>query len=214
MEIFNQQLFTFVLATLFLTITPGVDTFIVIRNVLRGGRQDGVYTSLGICAGLFFHATLSACGISIILVNSAFLFSAVKTVGALYLLWLGIITIYSATKNNETIESIQSHSNFKPVEFSKSFKEGLLSNILNPKPAVFYMAFLPQFISPSDPVFIKSMLLASIQFGIGIVWLIILSFMIFRIKSYLTAGPTRRILSTISGSVLIAFGVKLGFQGD
>ena len=148
------------------------------------------------------------------MVHSAFLFSAVKTVGALYLVWLGIITIYSATKNNKTIECTQRHSNFEPVEFGKSFREGLLSNILNPKPAVFYMAFLPQFIGPSDPVFIKSMLLASIQFGIGIAWLLILSFMIVRIKNYLTAGPTRKILNTISGSVLIAFGVKLGIQGD
>jgi len=74
------------------------------------------------------------------------------------------------------------------------------------------MAFLPQFIGPADSVFVKSMLLTSIQFGIGIVWLIILSFMIFRIKRYLTTGPTRRILNTISGSVLIAFGIKLGIQ--
>ncbi len=214
MEILNQQLFTFILATLLLTITPGVDTFIVIRNVLRGGRQDGVFTSLGICTGLFFHATLSACGISLILVNSAFLFSAVKTVGAVYLVWLGIITIYNTTKNNKTFECTQRHSNFEPVVFGKSFREGLLSNILNPKPAIFYMAFLPQFIGPSDPVFIKSMLLASIQFGIGITWLLILSIMIFRIKNCLTAGPIRKALNTLSGSVLIAFGVKLGIQGD
>jgi len=213
MEISNPQLFTFILTTLLLTITPGVDTFIVIRNVLRGGWRDGVFTSFGICTGLFFHATLSVCGISIILINSAFLFNAVKTVGALYLVWLGIITIYSATKNHKTIEFTQSHSNFEAVKFSKAFREGLLSNVLNPKSAVFYMAFLPQFIGPADSVFIKSMLLTSIQFAIGIVWLIILSSMIFRIKHYLTTGPTRRILNTISGSVLIAFGVKLGIQG-
>jgi len=85
MEISNSQLFTFILATLLLTIAPGVDTFIVIRNVLRGGWQDGVFTSFGICTGLFFHATLSACGLSIILIHSAFLFNSVKTVGALYL---------------------------------------------------------------------------------------------------------------------------------
>ena len=214
MELIDQQLFAFVFATLILTITPGVDTFIVMRNVLRGGRQDGVYTSLGICAGLFVHATLSACGISLILVHSTFLFSAVKTVGALYLVWLGISSIYSAIKSNKSIECTQTNSTFEPVKFRKSFREGLLSNVLNPKPAVFYIAFLPQFIGPSDPVFIKSMLLASIQFGIGITWLIILSFLFFKIKNYLTTGPTRKILNTLSGSVLIAFGVKLGIQGD
>jgi len=213
MEISNSQLFTFIVATLLLTIAPGVDTFIVIRNVLRGGWLDGVFTSLGICTGLFFHATLSACGLSIILIHSAFLFNSVKTVGALYLVWLGIITIYNATKNHKTIEFTQHHSSFKPVEFVKSFREGILSNVLNPKPAVFYMAFLPQFIGPADSVFVKSMLLTSIQFAIGIVWLVILSFTIFKIKRYLTTGPTRRILNTISGSVLIAFGIKLGIQG-
>ncbi len=213
MEISNSQLFTFIVATLLLTITPGIDTFIVIRNVLRGGWRDGVFTSFGICTGLFFHATLSACGLSIILVHSAFLFNSVKTVGALYLVWLGIITIYNATKNHKTIEFAQRHSSFKPAKFGKSFREGLLSNILNPKPAVFYLAFLPQFIGPADSVFVKSMLLTSIQFAIGIVWLVTLSFTIFRIKHYLTTGSTRRILNTISGSVLIAFGIKLGIQG-
>jgi len=213
MELSNSQLFTFVLTTLLLTITPGVDTFIVIRNVLRGGWRDGVFTSFGICTGLFFHATLSACGLSIILVHSAFLFNSIKTVGALYLVWLGIITICNATKNHKTIEFARRHSSFEAVEFSKSFREGLLSNVLNPKPAVFYMAFLPQFIGPDDSVFVKSMLLTSIQFAIGIVWLVTLSFTIFRIKRYLTTGPTRRILNTISGSVLIAFGIKLGIQG-
>lgn len=212
MEFFNHQLSVFVLASLILTITPGVDTFLVMRNVLRGGRKDGVYTSLGACTGLFVHATLSACGISVMLIHSTVVFNAVKTVGALYLIWLGLSCIQNEVKNKKTIQFLQSNPEFEQVSFRRLFREGFLSNVLNPKPAIFYLAFLPQFIGPSDPVFFKSMLLASVQFGIGIIWLTLLSCLFFRIQSYLTAGSTKKVLGTLSGGVLVAFGIKLGLE--
>src|SRR5438874_5932268 len=94
----DSQLIAFALAAAALTIAPGPDTMLVIRNVLRGGRRDGVITTFGICSGLFVHATLSALGVSIILTRSATAFSVVKLAGACYLGWLGWQSLRSAAR--------------------------------------------------------------------------------------------------------------------
>ena len=85
----DSQVIAFALAAAVLTMAPGPDTMLVIRNVLRGGRRDGVRTTLGICSGLFVHATLSACGVSMLLIHSATAFHLLKLAGAGYLVWLG-----------------------------------------------------------------------------------------------------------------------------
>ena len=213
MELFNTQFLTFIAVTLVLTVTPGVDTFIVMRNVLRGGKKDGVITSLGICSGLFVHASLSALGISIILVRSAALFSFIKTAGALYLIWLGISSIYDSFRNNKRLEiGANNSANNHKIYPTKSFREGLFSNVLNPKPALFYLAFFPQFISPTDPVFLKSMILASVQFSIGVAWLSLLSLLISKTKDLLEKPLVNRLMKATSGFVLILFGLKLGLE--
>ena len=212
MDFVNSQLITFVAVTLVLTVTPGVDTLIIIRNVLRGGPKDGFYTAIGICSGLFVHASLSALGISVILVRSVALFNFVKMAGAIYLVWLGVSSIYGAQKHKNTFNLDQRtlvQENPLPM---KSFREGLFSNVLNPKPAIFYLAFFPQFINHGDPVLIKTMFLASIQFLIGISWLIMLSFFVSHIKDYVEKPSIKMALDTLSGGILIAFGIKIGLQ--
>ncbi|MBW1937585.1 MAG: LysE family translocator [Deltaproteobacteria bacterium] len=214
MDFVNSQLITFVAVTLVLTVTPGVDTFIIMRNVLRGGPKDGFYTAIGICSGLFVHASLSAFGISVILVRSAVFFNFVKMAGAIYLIWLGLSSIYGAMRHKNSFEYTQSAVPKEKLYPTKSLREGLLSNVLNPKPAVFYLAFFPQFINHGDPVFVKTMFLASIQFVIGISWLIMLSFFVSQVKNYIEKPSIKKALDTLSGSILIAFGIKIGLQNN
>jgi threonine/homoserine/homoserine lactone efflux protein len=94
----DAQVIAFTLAAAVLTIAPGPDTMLVIRNVLRGGRRDGVLTTLGICSGLFVHATLSACGVSMLLMHSATAFHLLKLAGAGYLVWLGLQSLRHAVR--------------------------------------------------------------------------------------------------------------------
>ena len=89
----DAQLVTFIFVAAALTLTPGADTMLVVRNVLRGGRRDGVVTTVGICSGLFVHATLSALGVSMLLLHSATAFHMVKLAGAGYLVWLGLQSV-------------------------------------------------------------------------------------------------------------------------
>src|SRR5881409_3401370 len=94
----DSQVLAFTVVAALLTLSPGADTMLVVRNVLRGGRRDGVVTTFGICSGLFVHATLSAFGASILLMHSATAFHLVKLAGAGYLVWLGLYSLRSAVR--------------------------------------------------------------------------------------------------------------------
>ena len=94
----DSQVIAFTLAAASLTLVPGANDMLVMRNVLRGGRRDGLLTACGICAGLFVHATLSACGVSMLLMHSATAFQLIKFAGAGYLVWLGVQSLRRAVR--------------------------------------------------------------------------------------------------------------------
>lgn len=208
MHLIDAQFPSYLLITLLLTVSPGVDTFLVVRNVLRGGKKDGLLTSLGICSGLYVHAGLSACGISMLLIQSAALFQGMKIIGAGYLCWLGGTTLWSAwRRRGSAVESVLPSP--EKIGSTRSFREGFLSNLLNPKPAVFFLALLPQFLGATDPVFVKSMFLASVQFAFGIVWLALLTVFVERSRRVMLNTSLKITVDTISGSFLIAFALGL-----
>ncbi|MDX1809684.1 MAG: LysE family translocator [Sulfurospirillaceae bacterium] len=200
------SIWTFLIAITLLTMTPGVDTMIVLRNTLRGGTKDGLVSSLGICSGLFVHAFLSAVGISAILLYSAAAFTILKTIGALYLIWLGFVNLKAFFDNDEQkkLKTIK-----RQFSFVRSLREGFLSNVLNPKAIVFYMAFLPQFISPNHSALAQSMFLASLHFGIAMIWQGLLIYTIGSANNFIMKKNVRKSLDVISGSVMIGLGIKL-----
>ena len=197
----------FLVAITLLTIVPGIDTVLVIRNTSRSGGKDGVVTSLGICLGLFVHATFSAVGISAILLQSAELFQVMKWIGAAYLIWLGISGLRAALKGHAGMAINDAASNSFNVR--RSLKEGFLSNVLNPKTAVFYLAFLPQFIDPQHSPFLQSMIMASIHFVIAMVWQCGLAGMISSAKRLFASNSAMRWMEGATGAVLVFLGLKL-----
>ncbi|MCW7752701.1 LysE family translocator [Desulfobotulus sp. H1] len=206
----DASLPAFLLAMLLLTLVPGADTLLVIRNTLTGGSGKGDLTALGVCCGLFVHAGLSALGISFILMQSASLFSMVKTLGALYLIWLGCKSLRRAAGSQDSFFSAPAGQNTETTSRIKAFREGFLSNVLNPKTAVFYMAFLPQFIHPQDPAVLKSFFLASLHFMMALTWLCLVAHGLQCLRYWLTNPAIRRWLEGISGGILVAFGIRLG----
>lgn len=202
----DTQFVAFIVAITLLTISPGVDTLLVLRNTSRGGWKDGVVSSLGICSGLFVHATVSAVGISVILLQSAWAFGLLKLAGALYLVWLGIQSLRSlGTSPLEGVVPVKS------LDFNglRSIREGLLSNVLNPKPIVFYMAFFPQFVSPDGNLLLQSLSLAGIHFMIGMVWLSALTLLLYRIKAWGAGERVEKVLQGITGAVMVILGVSM-----
>lgn len=169
MMLIDAQFWSFLVAITLLSITPGVDTLLVIRNTSRGGVRDGALTSLAICCGLFVHAAVSALGISLILLQSAWAFGVLKLAGAVYLIWLGVQALLAA-RRGQGLPVAGMGGARRSVSVWRPLREGLLSNVLNPKTIVFYMAFLPQFIAPGDPALVKSLFLAGVHFVIANLW--------------------------------------------
>jgi threonine/homoserine/homoserine lactone efflux protein len=212
---FDARVLTFIVAVTLLTISPGSDTMLVFRSVLKRGQAAGLMTTLGICTGLFVHATLSALGLSAILVRSAFAYEIVKGLGACYLVGLGVWTLIQARRRWNHLDAdhkMAPDAALVKKGWPQAFIEGMLNNVLNPKPAIFYLAFLPQFINPSDPVLLKSLMLAGIHFAIGIVWLALLVILIGKIGTWVTRPSVQQKLEMTTGAILIGLGIGLVFE--
>ena len=220
------QLITFMVAIALLTISPGADTVMVTRNALRGGFADGVITSFGICLGLFVHAAISSGGLALILMGSVDLFAWVRLAGGLYLMYMGaqslIIGLRATAATSLDLASQKSESRpvgGRPVKGRpvaggqvpalQSLGEGFLSNTLNPKTAVFYMAFLPQFIDPDGNPFWQAQLLAGVHFILAMVWQCVIAAMVDKAKLMLTRPQVLRGLNCVIGVMLISFGLAL-----
>ena len=209
----DPQLWAFLLVATLLAVTPGADTLLVARNVLGRGRTAGLATIAGIAAGCFVHAVLSAVGVSLILVRSAEAFHALKWGGAAYLIILGVQSIRSWWRVDAVAPAAAAADHERAGSRRlRSFLEGLLTNVLNPKVGLFYLAFLPQFIRPGDPVFARSLLLGGLHVGIGVVWLSLLSLSLVRIRPLVESRLWRARLEGASGAVLIAVGVRLAAE--
>lgn len=142
-------------AALLLAVTPGPGIFYVLARSLAGGRREGILSSLGTFVGGFFHVLAAALGVSAILAASALAFHTVKYAGAAYLVWLGIRMI--RTRNAEMVVSYHQPS-------QSAFRQGILTEILNPKTALFFLSFIPQFIAPGrGHVFLQFVVLGALS---------------------------------------------------
>jgi len=203
----QTEFLAFLLAIGVLTVTPGVDTLMVIRNSLRGGQQHGWITSLGICCGLFVHALVSAAGLSFILAQSALAFSIMKWLGAAYLIWLG----WQSIRNDRQVLTVDAGDPAGVrVSCWQVLREGFFSNVLNPKTAVFYLAFLPQFIQVGDPVLLKSLWMALLHFVLAFSWQGVVVMLVNLIRLLLQRGQLKVWLDRFAGVVLIGLGARLG----
>jgi threonine/homoserine/homoserine lactone efflux protein len=195
-----------------LTITPGADIALVAKNVFTRGPHGSFTTILGICSGLFVHATASALGLSAILAKSARAFEIVKWAGAAYLFYLGVMALRRAVRGGAPANlNAREEPGKKREGWWGGFSEGMFTNILNPKVALFYLTFLPQFIAPGDPVLRVSLFLASLHVAMGLVWLSIYSRALHKLNTKLAGGRVRRTIETATGGLLMALGAKLVF---
>src|ERR687892_615233 len=199
------QIAAFTIAATLVTISPGPDMALVARRAITEGWRRASVTSAGILTGLLVHATASAIGISAILLRSATAFTALKIVGACYLVLLGILSFRSARRTAR--EPVETDADERPPRSGgTSFAQGFLNNVLNPKPALFYLAFIPQFFEPGDPVFLLTGILVAIHIAISIVWLVAWAWLVGRASGFL-APRWRAGLERVTGAVLVALGL-------
>ncbi|WP_299978288.1 LysE family translocator [Desulfobacula sp.] len=201
----------FILAAIILTLTPGVDTMYILTRSVSQGRTVGLVSVAGIMSGCIVHVLCAAFGLSLILSSSAFIFMLVKWTGAIYLIYLGIKTLLEKNKAFEI-----SQSEYAVRDLVKTYKQGVLTNVLNPKVGLFFLSFLPQFINPNHvngPI--PFLILGGTFLVTGTIWCLFLSLTAALMTNTLRNNKIVGILlQRLSGMIFIGFGLKLGFDND
>jgi RhtB (resistance to homoserine/threonine) family protein len=205
-----ENFYLFVLMCIFLIILPGPDTAIATKNTLTVGRSGGLKTALGTCCALLIHTSAAVLGLSAIIVKSALLFSVFKYVGAVYLIYLGVKTLWSLKKREEAA-SVEITTD-KLFENTSCFKQGFLTNILNPKVAVFFLTFLPQFVDPGSNTFIPFLIMGITYTVLTSVWFLLYVYLINQISAFMKRPKAQNMIEGITGTILIGFGIKLALE--
>src|SRR5690242_8764786 len=208
---FDSLFWAFLALAALLTITPGADTVLTLRNTLAGGTRDGLWTMAGVCSGFMFQPLLAALGVAALFVRLPMAFAVVKLIGAIYLIYLGCQSIREAVRRwcdrADSAKAIAAADNHQSGW--RRYREGLLTNALNPKIGVFYFAVLPQFIKAGDPVLLKSLLMTLCHYGMGVVWLGAIALAAGRLRSFLIRPRIKAGLDAIAGMAMIGFGARL-----
>jgi len=193
-------------AALLLNLAPGPDLAFILGHTARGGTRHGLAAMLGVWTGVLCHIGFAVVGLSALIAASAEAFAIVKWIGVAYLVWLGVQALRS--KGGFLADA----GPVSPVSRRRVFGQGMLVNLLNPKVAIFYLTFLPQFISPGERVFARSLLLANIHIAMGFVWLTAYAWFIDRLGAVLTRPKVKAWLERVTGGLLIALGVRLAWE--
>lgn len=199
------MLLAFVPVALLLALVPGADTALVTRNALARGTRGARWTIAGIGAGCLVHATASALGLSAILATSARAYDLVKLAGAAWLVWMGVQAIRHAPTPAAHAEGARGAG-------THPFADGFVTNLLNPKVALFYLTFLPQFIPAGAPVLRTSLLLAAIHILLGFAWLSLYAGFVNQMRGALTRPAVKAWLERATGAALLLLGARLAWE--
>jgi len=199
-------LLPYLVASVLVTVIPGADMALITRQVLVGGPALAQKTIFGNLTGLLVHGVALAAGLSALLVASATAYTVVKLAGAAYLVFLGVQAL---------LASRQPPAGAPPaaiVRPRRAFLQGVVSTVLNPKPALFFLTFLPQFVDRDAPVLPQTLTLAAIHVVVGLVWLSAYARLVHRARGLLAAPRVKAWLERTTGAVLIAFGLRVAVE--
>lgn len=196
----------FIVASLIFVLTPGIDTVFVLNKSISQGKRAGIYASIGINSGILFHTVFAALGLSMIVAKSAVAFSTIKYIGAAYLVYLGIKAIFSKESKLNF-----NHNAGQDISDWKNFKIGFITNVLNPKVALFFLSFFPQFISKEYIGTPLPFIILGITHAVfGLIWFLLLSYFSAMFSYKLKENPKfNYFLNKFSGIVYILLGVKV-----
>jgi len=205
-----QNLYLFFIASLLLNLTPGNDMMYVASRSISQGTKAGIISAAGVFIGCFVHITAAVFGLSILIMKSAFLFELIKFIGAGYLIYLGAKTILTKSNFNENLQALP------PTDKWKLLKQGVITNALNPKVALFFLSFLPQFIQPGSPLYKTQLFSLGLWFDLqGTCVLMIVAWVIGKAGNFIKNNKKFwRIQEKITGIILIGLGIKVALSSS
>ena len=206
-----DNLLAYCLMALMMSMLPGADTVLIMKNTLSHGAKSGRSTILGMATGLTFWTMIAVFGLAVIIAQSLFLFNAIKYLGAAYLLYLGVRAF--CTKSTLSVEAIQVESQCSIDKsarhtYKESYLQGAISNILNPKTVLVYITFMPQFIDLNGNIHQQLIGLGLILTFIAVGWFMVLVYLVDHMKRWLQKPMFQKIFQKSTGVMLIGFGVK------
>jgi threonine/homoserine/homoserine lactone efflux protein len=203
-----DQYLLFISVVTLIVVTPGPNLFLLLGMPSGGGQFPGLVATLGFCAAILSHATLALVGVGALIATSAILFTAIKVIGAFYLIWMGVKSLLSLRKAGGLV--VTPSSGNAALSAPKAFVRGYLSNILNPKPAIFYVAAFPQFLSPHEPGFYATGGMLGLTHAlIALVFYGSVVLLMQRLTKQLLRPVVSRIVRSVSGAALILLGGRL-----
>jgi threonine/homoserine/homoserine lactone efflux protein len=197
----------FVALAIVVIVTPGPDTALTIRNTLVGGRPAGTATAAGVALGQATWSLATSVGVAALLVAAEPAFAALKLAGAAYLIYLGGQSLWSAFRGRPAAPTLdRTTSSVRPAV---ALRQGILSNLTNPKMAVFFPSLLPQFVAADAPPFLPLLALGMLFCFMTLTWLTGYAFAVARAGDVLRRNSIRRAIEAITGVVLVAFGARV-----
>lgn len=195
----------FVLTGVLLNLTPGQDTFYIVGRSVAEGTRSGVASALGIAVGSLVHTTMAALGLSAILATSASAFTIVKLLGAAYLVYLGVRMLRAANATAPPTTRVGS------AGVPGAFRDGIVTNVLNPKVALFFLALMPQFIAPDSETKVAAFIVLGLTFvTTGTIWCLVLAVAAGKLRGLFTRHPKGwGAVSRASGGLFVLLGLRL-----
>jgi len=189
-------------------VTPGPDTALTVRNTLVGSRPAGIATAIGVAAGQAAWSIATSAGVSALIAAAEPIFVAVKLAGSAYLILLGAQSLWAAIRSDARPDRAADDAPAKHAA-STSFRQGLVSNLTNPKMAVFFPSLLPQFVSPGGASFLVLLALGLTFCVMTLAWLTAYAVVVARAGDVLRRSAVRRAIEGLTGAVLVAFGIRV-----
>ena len=206
------NLAAFLGVSILVIVTPGQDTALTIRNTLVGGRRSGVLTAAGVASGQFIWTVATSAGLAALIVASEPVFTALKLAGAAYLVFLGAQALYAALGPGRSDSPGSSSVSVRRLGRIAAYRQGALSNLGNPKMAVFFSSLLPQFITRGHASFATLLMLGLLFNAMTLIWLTGYALVVARVGDVLRRDRVRRSMEAVTGLVLVGLGLRLATE--
>lgn len=206
------QLLAFIGASLAVIIVPGPDLALLLRNAAVAGRPAAAATAGGIMTGNTILAAAAVAGLTALLRAAGPLYDVIRLVGAGYLIYLGVRALISLARRKGEPRGAAGAPALPDIPAGQAFRQGLLSNLLNPKVAAFYLALFPQFVLPGVPALAQHALLAALFCLLSLAWYVVLIAVLGRVQAWLQRRNVQRTITGVSGAALLTLGAGLAVQ--